>query len=385
MKGFDPSAIDLKALAREIVDLRNELDRELGEDDLAHLRMLERRGRVCFLLGYGTAWIAPNPLSVLLIHCGLATRVMMGHHILHGAYDRIPDVPKRYTSRVFAQGRRRFFDWADWIDTDAWHHEHNRLHHCFLGETRDPDIVDDNVAAFLRTKPPRWKIHLLIAMYMSTWKWARLGSRVTDHWQRFRARREGKPEPAPASMLDPRTSRGREYWRICLLPHAFYRFALLPGLFMPLGPIAMFNVFTNTLFAEVLDNLVLYMILGPSHVGDDLYRCDGKLSGKGEFYLRAIVGTANYTSRGEFHDWLMTYVNYHVEHHIWPDLTLLQYRKAAPKLKALCARLGLPYTEESLWARNRKLLRVIYGHAQTRRVLNLTDRFEPVEPVSAAS
>jgi hypothetical protein len=46
----------------------------IGNQDFKHLKKMERWGQLCSLLGYGTAWIFPNPVSALLISQGSFTR-----------------------------------------------------------------------------------------------------------------------------------------------------------------------------------------------------------------------------------------------------------------------------------------------------------------------
>ena len=73
------------------------------------------------IVGFATSWLLPNPFSAALISQGIFTRwTMVAHSVSHRAYDRIPEVPRRYTSRAFAQGWRRFVDWFDWIVPAAW-------------------------------------------------------------------------------------------------------------------------------------------------------------------------------------------------------------------------------------------------------------------------
>ena len=57
----------------------------------------------------------------------------IAHPILHGAYDKIPNIPKRYTKSGFAKHGRRYLDWIDWIKPEAWSYEHNIMHHYHLG------------------------------------------------------------------------------------------------------------------------------------------------------------------------------------------------------------------------------------------------------------
>ncbi|MBC7172075.1 MAG: fatty acid desaturase, partial [Polyangiaceae bacterium] len=112
--------MDLEAFARDLDALRARVLHELGPEDLAHLRKIERWGRACTAAGYASAWIVPNPISALLLSQGRLTRwAMVAHHVSHGGYDRVPGAPESRRSRGFARGLRRFVDWLDWIDPDA--------------------------------------------------------------------------------------------------------------------------------------------------------------------------------------------------------------------------------------------------------------------------
>ena len=93
----------------------------------------------------------------------------------------------------------------------------------------------------------------------------------------------------------------------------------------------------NALLAEAITNFHSFLMIVPNHAGDDLYRFDGPVRhGQGEFYLRQIVGSVNYRCGGDGNDVMHGWLNYQIEHHVWPDLTLRQYRRAQPRLKALC-------------------------------------------------
>ena len=57
----------------------------------------------------------------------------------------------------------------------------------------------------------------------------------------------------------------------------------------------------------------------------------------------------------------MGYLYYQFEHHVWPDLPMLKYRQAAPQLKAICKKYGVPYIEESVFKRFGKLWSIMMG------------------------
>jgi hypothetical protein len=40
---------------------------------------------------------------------------------------------------------------------------------------------------------------------------------------------------------------------------------------------------------------------------------------------------------------------------------MLQYQKAAPQLKAICEKYGVPYVQESVWERLRKTVDIMIG------------------------
>jgi hypothetical protein len=123
-------SVDRKQLAKDISEIHRQALANTGIDDFEHLTRMERWGKMCSILGYGTAWISPNPISALLISQGSFTRwTQVAHSVAHKAYDKLEDVNKNYTSKKFAHGWRRFMDWPDWMTPVGWHHEHDVLHH----------------------------------------------------------------------------------------------------------------------------------------------------------------------------------------------------------------------------------------------------------------
>jgi hypothetical protein len=61
---------------------------------------------------------------------------------------------------------------------------------------------------------------------------------------------------------------------------------------------------------------------------------------------------------------------------------MLAYRRVQPKVKALCARYGVPYVQEPVSRRFRKMARVFVGTARMRRI-ELDRRI--AEPPASAS
>ena len=174
--------VDLKSFMTELKSLEQEVRACSDErEDLRHLKKISLWGRLCAFLGYVTAAIFPNPISAYLISQGKFTRwTTIGHHVLHKAYDKNSLAPDHLTSREFAKGWRRYWDWLDWIYVPAWEKEHNVLHHYRLGERFDPDVFEMNVEDMRSRKMPRTLKILSLFIGMSQWKWLMVHSKTTS-------------------------------------------------------------------------------------------------------------------------------------------------------------------------------------------------------------
>lgn len=365
------ATIDCEAFARDLAALRAETEASIGPEDLQHFRKIERWGRWCSALGYATAWLAPNPLSALLIAQGSTTRwTTMAHHCLHRGYDRVPGTPARYTGSGFASGWRRFLDWPEWVHPEAWRHEHNVMHHGRTGEREDPDLVEENTQWLRRARMPMALKYAAVALVACTWRLTYYAPNTFLEWRRFERKRTGVADLGKSirvvTAFDPRHAEGRAFWKMCLLPYAALRFMLLPLLFAPLGAWAVFSVFLNSLLAEVLTNVQTFFLIVPNHAGDDLYRFEGRSANHAEFCVRQVIGSVNYTTGSDRGDFLHGWLNYQIEHHLWPNLPLRAYQRLQPRVKALCEKHGVPYVQESLWRRARKLVDLMVGRTSMR-------------------
>ena len=353
----DLDAIDLEGFARAVQTLRKQIDASLGPDDLRHLRRIERWGRVATAVGLATAPLAPNPLSAAALALGRSTRWLLMHHVGHRGYDRVPGVPAACTSRVFARGWRRMVQWADWMVPEAWIYEHNVLHHQNTGERADPDLIEQNLEAIHRSGTPAWLRWGLLAVLAATWRASYYAPNTLRAWYHRHAGHD-VVRRAPIGLL----------LRRCYAPYALLNFVALPLLFLPLGAWAVFSAWCNSLMADVLTNLHTFFVVGPNHTGDDVFRFEDRPASRGEFYVRQVIGSVNYRTGGDPTDYAHLWLNYQIEHHLFPDVPMLAYRRVQPEVQALCARYGVPYRQEPLTRRFAKMASVFVGRAQMPRM-----------------
>jgi len=99
----------------------------------------------------------------------------------------------------------------------------------------------------------------------------------------------------------------------------------------------------------------------PSHAASDLCRFETPVANRNEFYVRQIVGSANYRCGGDLNDFMHGWLNYQIEHHLWPDMSMRQYQQVQPRVKAVCEKYGVPYVQESVFMRFVKLWKILLG------------------------
>ena len=364
---FDPSTVDCDAFFRDLRAIRREVESSLGDEDIDHVKFIERVGRASTVLGLATAWF-PNPLSMAALAFGRSTNWLLMHHVGHRGYDRVPNVPDRLTSRVFATGWRRFLDWPDWQLPEAWKYEHNVLHHTNTGELKDPDLIERN-ADFLREgnipMPLRYAFMGVMAV---SWRASYYSPTTMQAWLN-----RGRNDPAKGTDASP-----PKYLRSlilqCYAPYGLLNFVALPAMYTPLGPFAMVSAFVNSLGAEAITNLHTFLVVGPNHTADDLYRFEEPARSHAESAVRQVLGSVNYACGSELVDYAHLYLNYQVEHHLFPDMPMARYRQIQPQIKALCEKHGVPYLQESVFTRFKKMMDVAVGKTSMRRARTVGEK-----------
>ena len=362
---IDYTDVDKKQLAKDIDNIRATIGKPT-EEDFKHLKKMELWGRLCAWLGYATAWLLPfNPISALLISIANVGRwANVTHPILHKAYDNVPNIPKRYTSKSFAKGWRRIIDWLDWIDPKAWEVEHNKMHHYHLGERDDPDNIEHNMEWLRTSKLPMWLRYMIVIVFAGIWKAAYYAPNTLKILGNAERRKQGKAEHDTfmrADAWNPFAKDGYNLWFKFYLPYFIFRFVFIPLLFLPLGVEASLNVLYTSILAEILANLHSFLVIIPNHSAADIYQFEEPSDSKGEFYLRQILGTVNYNTGTNIIDYFHGWLNYQIEHHLFPFLPLSQYQKMQPHVKLICAKHNLPYRQENVFKRLLMTLDLMVG------------------------
>ncbi|KAK3272524.1 hypothetical protein CYMTET_19181 [Cymbomonas tetramitiformis] len=398
--------LDLEGWGNEMRALERELKAEQGESDVSHLNGVLFWSNVCYFSGLALAGVcnplSGNPISALLISTAIFARwTMVGHHVSHGGYTgqaRTESGGNEWFHRAkFAKGlQRRALDWLDWMLPEAWDVEHNNLHHYQLGEGGDPDLVEKNLKMIREQPIPVWARYLRVAVLMPVWKWYYYAPNTLKEMSAAHVKRaETNPkyagatqpfktsEPATfalalrAMVMEGNVEPMAATLRV-LLPYFAFHFVLCPLPFYLIGGSSIGNIaLANFVLAELITNVHSFIVIVTNHCGKDVYRFDTQCAPRSnEFYLRAVIGSVNYRTAhttpgrpedkpagmlGNVNDFMHGWLNYQIEHHMFPELSMLSYQKAMPRVKEACERYGVPYVQQSVWTRLKRTLEIMVG------------------------
>ena len=376
--------LDYEGFTKEVNALGKQLLKETGQADVDHLNKIVQWRNLAALVGVATMWLPPNPLAVAALSTWTyASWTMIAHHTCHGGYNRV-DAGK-FNSRGFALGTvvRRIQDWCDWMAPEAWNVEHNRLHHYHLGEAKDPDLVERNLVFLRDLAIPLPLKYVVVGLLMPIWKWSYYAPNTFKELQitEYKKKHGALPkdfvptEPLTVSHIVFPMDASQKAARQLIKPLEFFtkvvgpfflsRFVLLP---LPLlaipgvGSTLFGHAIVNLILADLLTNIHGFITIVTNHAGNDVYTFDDAVKPRtGSFYVRQIVGSVNYAAGTDAVDFAHGWLNYQIEHHVWPDLSMLQYQRGAPQLKAICEKYGVPYVQQSVWTRLAKTVDIMVG------------------------
>lgn len=347
--GLGSTGTDKSGLAEELGALYTRAKAAVGPDDLAHIRNVTAYGKAIDarrreLLRDG----APRAIRRATA-LEMAYRLMqfseLGHNIIHGSYDHLPDCGEYHSDR---------YDWDFNVDVDHW----KTMHH--VGHHPNTNIVGkdhDLGYSILRGNAGQdwYGHHIGQVVFVSAL--AALAPAAAPFFLSNIARKVGGHRFFSEYTL-------REPARIARrdLRRRFVDEPFTSG-WKPLP----------TLVANYLGGVtgyiaVLFLVFIEHHAGElELFTDPGPGETADQYYERQIRATRNFLPSAQMDEALarlleeeVPYENRpephifyggldtHVEHHLFPDLPPSMQRRIAPEVREIAAKYGLPYHETPL-------------------------------------
>jgi linoleoyl-CoA desaturase len=347
---LDDAAIE--AFGRELDAIQAETKASLGAADRNYIRRvitvqrsLAFGGRVLVFASLPLMPVAPLFLGVIgtgAAMLGLSKileNMEIGHNVIHGQWDWMQD-PEIHSST---------WEWDNVCPADQWKHSHNVVHHTWTNVIgRDRDVGYEILRV---TDKQPWRPHHLAqpfynALLAMLFQWG-----VAMHDIDLKRVKSGE-----LSLRDIRAQLagiGRKARRQLLKDYVLW--PLLAGpLFLP--------VLLANAVANLMRNLWTYAIIFCGHFPDGAQVfTEEQVAGetRGGWYLRQILGSCNIEGGPLFHT-MSGNLSHQIEHHLFPDMPSNRYPQVAPKVRALCAKFGVPYNSGSFARQLGTTLRTIF-------------------------
>jgi linoleoyl-CoA desaturase len=224
----------------------------------------------------------------------------------------------------------------------TWKYQHNVLHHGYTNiDGYDEDIDPGIMMRFSPTKP-RYKMHRFQHIYA----WILYGFMSLswaidkDFKQLIRFHKEG-------AVLSSNKSYPRLMADLIISKLFYYTYILAIPLI--LLPIPWWIILLSFLSMQFVCGLILAVIFQAAHVVPSsnyfIPNRDGNI--ENNWAVHQLMTTSDFAPNSRIFSWLVGGLNYQVEHHLFPNICHVHYRKIANIVRETALRYELPYHVKS--------------------------------------
>jgi linoleoyl-CoA desaturase len=139
---------------------------------------------------------------------------------------------------------------------------------------------------------------------------------------------------------------------------------ILPLLFTPL---TWWEIVTGILVMHYIAGFMLAIIFQPAHVidGTEFPLPDDNHELENNWAIHQLLTTTNFGNRSRWFSWYVGGLNFQIEHHLFPNVCHVHYRKIAHIVQDTATEFGLPYKSA------RTFIGALRGHAKLLKQLGL--------------
>jgi len=219
-----------------------------------------------------------------------------------------------------------------------WQHQHNTMHHGFTNiDGHDEDIDAGEILRFSPNQPLR-KIH----RYQHIYAWFLYGL-MTITWSINKDFKQLFGYIKDGVKLSREKSNGQLIAEMLISKVLYYGYLLV--LPMILLPIAWWMVLILYFVMHFISGFSLAVIFQTAHVmptsAYPLPDPEGHI--RKNWAIHQLMTTTNYAPKNRVLSWLIGALNYQVEHHLFPAICHVHYRKISVIVKETAQEYGVPY------------------------------------------
>lgn len=326
-------------LHRDIAELKLRLQQEGFYEKPERLILLGWTYNIALVLGGLSAFVFLSPWwlripGILASSAGLLGISTHAHTASHGASS-----DRKWLNEFLLHLGFPFFLQ---ISARYWHHSHIQIHH------PHPNVVGVDDDCDLQ---PFFALNERDLEQRGPWRrlyhrWQGLLLPVVLGLNAFNVQRAGW-KFLLRELRDP-ARRTRAHWvDLAVTSSHILVWVLLPMFFFP-----PWKVLAVYVLRVGLMGYAAFAAFASAHFPAEAVCLTDAARARSDFYFRQAVASVNFRT-GFFGDMACNGVQFQIEHHIWPHINHLHYRRLSPLMRAFCQKHGMPYRTlgwgEALW------------------------------------
>ncbi|MCK5704890.1 MAG: acyl-CoA desaturase [Cyclobacteriaceae bacterium] len=296
----------------------------------------------------GILWLI---LLVVIMSFGVAgIGLSVMHDANHGAYSK-----KSWINTVFGYS-------LNLVGANAfnWKMQHNVMHHTFTNiHEEDEDISPRGV---LRLSPhSSWK---KIHKYQFIYAWFLYGLMtivwviLKDFMRIVKYHKNGLAKKHKANI--------RSEWIILIATKLVYigYIFIVPLMFTSM---LWWQILIGIILMHYIAGFILAIVFQPAHVieGTEYPLPDEKNMLENNWAVHQLHTTTNFGNKSRWFSWYVGGLNYQIEHHLFPNICHVHYRKISAIVKSTAIEFGLPYKSA------RTFVGALFSHLRLLRQLGM--------------
>jgi len=267
---------------------------------------------------------------------GIGLSIM--HDANHGAYSDKPKINNIVSRYVDVVGGSSI----------TWRIQHNVLHHTYTNiDGYDEDI---DTPPFLRFSPHSEKkaIHRLQHIY--AWFFYSL---MTVFWITAKDFIQLSRYEKMNLVKGQGTTYQKELWKMIFFKVLYWVVFFVVPMVILSSVVPWWVVLSGFILGHLVSGLILAAIFQPAHVMEDLKFDLPSEEGKMEVHpaVHQLETTANFANDSKLLSWYCGGLNFQIEHHLFPNICHIHYKKIAPIVKKTAKEFGIPYHEHKTFVR----------------------------------
>ncbi len=245
-----------------------------------------------------------------------------------------------------------------------WKMQHNVLHHTFTNVHEEDEDISPRGALRLTPHTAWKKIH----KYQFVYAWFLYGL-MTIVWLFFKDFVRIVRYHKSGLMKKQNASPTRE-WFILIGSKLLYigYILVIPVIFTTL---AWWQVVIGVFMMHYIAGFILAIIFQPAHVieGTEFPLPDENNSLENNWAVHQLLTTTNFGNNSRWFSWYVGGLNFQIEHHLFPNICHVHYRKISGIVKETAREFGLPYKSTQTF------LQALVKHARLLRQLGAQPQF----------